>query len=895
MVLLYFPHRPAPQLFIVNGITVLMSRFTMNDADVIKPDHRLAKPAKTSGMTAEEMDAAMVDETVYGAFDGDSAASYGCSDSFGPADCPGTPGFCNLRELHDGAYSPTAHSKVDEGFIYGKLAYPKESPDCGTQNTEDKGSDADRVDESSKVIEFSPHPPTSLAGWVSTEAQTRPFGQLTPSTYSRPGAEQDSKLAYSAENEGSNTDRSDQVTEQAERSHNLPTTFTAMPPTSAAIRIFGTPAPSTDAEFGNDEKTEPSSRPPLDLPSGQAFNTEHRIKAEDEPETSTDSDDYDDIKPTSLLPPRLRITFSPSRRTEVQVDAEDEFDTGDTIDLDSTDMLGKSKGPIFEEDTWSTKDSMTGSTTAKQCAEGKIEGLPVDTALNASTTAIQHDRGLETLAKEITLGCLMLGFWLLLPAFLKLYFIHLPELLFPEVRLSVADMIPKEVRFTQQCLVTALIALMPCWIILASLVAKTLHKILSPLGMFEYLGVLTMVLPYCNLKFLESILPKIVDLVRHTNLGDWQMTYQISSTSLFLSTPIFMLMAQALRVKLTDNNIVFWKFLSSTTQGKITNARRRDPPVLSGLGAFSVLPPEIRFEIWQMLFYPTAPKCRPRIYEPDILSDLDPAESPKQKLLSKLQETKQLNILPDHNPDSLTILRTSKQLHDEIVGELYRSRTLRFCFDNNEHGLLLQRLGGKPTDYYIQLGGFCVARDFANTDFSLFKSLHLDIELPSNECSRDKLNDLQTHIREFSELIKAWQARKYHKTRRECPQIDIAIRLHEGTRLYYSTWDSVMPLWEISIMEIEILLRPLGSIENSEAVTINADFSLRYGQEWLPYLLHGISHEMMRADHYLWRDTFLTYHMCVEAHKLTTASLGSNLGRPLSKVPPEKPWLALSF
>lgn len=184
-----------------------MSRFTMNDADVIKPEHRLAKPAKTSGMTAEEMDAAMVDETVYGAFDGDSAASHGYSDSFGPADCPGTPGFCNLGELHDGAYSPTADSKVDEGFDYGKLAYPRESPDCGAQNTEDKGSDADRVDESSNVIQCSPRPPPGLTRWVSTEAQIRPFDQPTASTYSRPGIDQDSKLAYGAENEDSNTDR----------------------------------------------------------------------------------------------------------------------------------------------------------------------------------------------------------------------------------------------------------------------------------------------------------------------------------------------------------------------------------------------------------------------------------------------------------------------------------------------------------------------------------------------------------------------------------------------------------------------------------------------------------------------------------------------------------------
>ena len=855
----------------------------MNDADKIKPEHRLAKPAKTSDMTAEEMDAATIDDTVYGAFDSDSAASHGCSDSFGPADCPRIPEFCNLQELHDGAYSSMVHSKVDEGFNYGKLACPGESPDYTLQNTENSGSDADSVDETSKVIQCSPRPPTSLTGWVSSEAQTRPFGQPTASTYSRPGTDQHSKLAYSAENEDSNTDRLDQVSEQPERSHNLPTTFTAMPPTSAAIRLFRTPAQSTDAAFGNDENTEPTPRPPLDLPFGQAFDTGHRIKAEDEPETSTDSDDHDNIKATSLFPPRLRITFSRSRRTEVQVDAKDKPDTEDTVDLDSTDMLGKSKGPVFEGDTLNS------------VRRSSLDAPDMfDTTLNASTTTMQQDRGLETLAKKITLVCLMFEFWFLLPAFLILYLMHTPGLLFPEFRISVADMIPKEVRFTQQGLITTLIALMPCWIIMASLVTKNLHKIFSPFEMFQHLGVLTIVLPCCNLKFLDVFFLTIVDLVRDTILGDWQMTYQTSSTVLLLSTPIFILMAQALAVKLTHNNKVFWKYLSRTTQGNNATARRSDQPFLSGLGAFSVLPPEIRFEIWQMLFYPTAPKFRPRIYEPDVLGDPDPTESRKQKLLSKIQEIKQLNILPDHNPDSLTILRTSKQLHDEIVGELYRSRTLRFCFDNNEHGILLQRLGGKPTDYYIQLGGFCVARDFANTDFSLFKSLHLDIELPSNECSLDKLRDLGIHIREFSELIQAWQARKYHKTQRKCPQIGIAIRLHKGIQLYYLEW-SKSPWWEISIQNISNLLRHLRNIDNVEDVTIKVHFRLRYGQEWLPQVLHEVVDQMKRVGNNGLREHHRTFYMRMEADNLTKTSLGSKVGGPLSEKAPEKPFTDFRF
>ncbi|KAI4281306.1 MAG: hypothetical protein L6R38_003802 [Xanthoria sp. 2 TBL-2021] len=398
-----------------------------------------------------------------------------------------------------------------------------------------------------------------------------------------------------------------------------------------------------------------------------------------------------------------------------------------------------------------------------------------------------------------------------------------------------------------------------------------------------------MVLHCCNFKVLDVVFMLISNLVRYMVFGNWQMTYQLSSTVLFFSVPFFIVVGQALGIKVTHTINDSWKTMSEAAHGFITTERRPDQPVQSGLGTLSVLPPEIRSKIWQLLFDPNAPKFRPRIYKPQLLGHADPVEDRKQMILSMLQADNRSNLLPDLNLDNLAILRTSKQLHDELLGDLYRNRTLQFCFDNNEHGLLLHRLVGKSTDYYIRLGGFCVARDFANTDFSMFTSIHLDIELPSNECSLEKMKDLRTHLGESSELIQAWQSRKYHKTQRKCPQIDIAIRLHKGTQRYDYEWSESL-YWENCIQDIERLLRPLKRIDNVEDVTIKVHFMLRYGQEWLPQVLHEVIHQMKRVGNDSLRDHTHTRLMCHEAYRLTSETLGSEVGGPLSEEPPEKPF-----
>ncbi|KAI4281305.1 MAG: hypothetical protein L6R38_003801 [Xanthoria sp. 2 TBL-2021] len=419
----------------------------------IQPKTHGDKTSEPRDLTAEKTDRDVVDEIDFGAFDMNAGHPADYSDLSNPADYPRTP------NVGDPAHSPTMYSKADEGSERAEDANPGENSGRGVQSTENKDLHADRVDETSKQIHCSHSPPTALTRWVPTEAQTRLFGRPAPSTNSGLGSDYDSKHPHKVEDESFNTDRLDQVSKQIERYRNPPTAFTAMPPTDTAIRLFGSPAPSTYSESDNDDNTKSASRPRLRLTFGQTCYTEDRINTEDEPETSTDSEDNDHDKRSSVPGPRLRLTFGPSCHTEDRSDTDDEFDTGGTIHLGLTNMSGNSPGPVVEEEMWSTEDNMTPSTEAKQCADEEIEELAdhsitghaldtadfSDTVSNASMTAMEHDQDLEVLPQQIGLGSLMLEFWFLLPAFLSLYFMDLLEPLVPWATASMTNLIPKDV------------------------------------------------------------------------------------------------------------------------------------------------------------------------------------------------------------------------------------------------------------------------------------------------------------------------------------------------------------------------------------------------------------------------------------------------------------------
>ncbi|KAL9012393.1 MAG: hypothetical protein Q9180_009100 [Flavoplaca navasiana] len=353
-----------------------------------------------------------------------------------------------------------------------------------------------------------------------------------------------------------------------------------------------------------------------------------------------------------------------------------------------------------------------------------------------------------------------------------------------------ADLVPFKVEFTLQGSVTTFFALMPLWITIGRHFIPTMRKALSSLGFWGYMTLLAMFVDRYDPEMTVSFFIRIIYQIDF--FGDWQVTRQMAITALFFSTPLWILAARGLGNIYQSTLGPFLDVLSSIHQNSVTANRRHDQPFQPGLGTLGILPPEIRSEIWQELFKQSSPKPQPCIYETadsDIIDDDEQRAYRKARILSSMTPTRDRpNPLPSNHKGNLAILGASKQLYGEIGGDLYRNRTLHICFDNNEHGLLPQRLEGKLTEYYVRLDGFCLAKNLAHTDFSMFNSLHLDIELPSNVCSRDKMADLVNDLEDFTAHIQVWQSRKYPTSRKRCPQIGIDIRLHQVTQLYDYEW-----------------------------------------------------------------------------------------------------------
>ncbi|KAL8992904.1 MAG: hypothetical protein Q9169_006746, partial [Polycauliona sp. 2 TL-2023] len=545
--------------------------------------------------------------------------------------------------------------------------------------------------------------------------------------------------------------------------------------------------------------------------------------------------------------------------------------------------------------------------------------------------AVAHVPKLNLIPQRLTPGESVVKYWVLILAGLSLLTVrpHRPildwnqltltfdpttvsrESLAPRLLALVADLMPWKVDVTLQGSVTIFVALVPLWIVTARGVKILLRKAFSSLSVWGYLILLTSALQIYDPDRILSLLPSSIYLGHLWIM--WQTVKQFVSFSTF-SRCVFMMLvlgnvynfANKLCSKVPDDNTQTG--ITNDDPGMIgdpvTSGCRPDQPCQPGLGNLRFLPPEIRSHIWKELFTPSTAKPKPRIYEMHESRIIEATsrkdirniklvsgmiEDRKQSVESMMQAGKQSRSQRFRMQNDMSILRTSQQLSREIRGDLYRGRTLKSCFNNNEHGLLLHHVGDKTTEYYITLGGFCVARDFADTDFSMFKSLHLDIELPSNECSRDKMHDLKTHLEHFSELIQDWQSRRYHDIKRRCPRIDIDIRLHKDTRLYHFEWFRTFS-WEISLDDIHDVLQPLRAIDNVEDVMIKVHFALRFGQEWLPQVLHEVCHQMKRKGDYAVRDHRRTRYMCHEANQLTWKSLGSEIGGPLSEQPPAKLW-----
>ncbi|KAL8980104.1 MAG: hypothetical protein Q9205_004726, partial [Flavoplaca limonia] len=482
-----------------------------------------------------------------------------------------------------------------------------------------------------------------------------------------------------------------------------------------------------------------------------------------------------------------------------------------------------------------------------------------DTADADSNTGIHEQEPVST-SKCSRLIIIAAKYWIILPVGLGLHINNLSKHVPPSVWESMADVLPFKIEITLQGSVTAFFALMPLWITIYRRVVPIIRKAFSSLGFWGYWTLLTMFLDRYDPE--ATLMLSIRNICHIVFFGDWQVNRQMAITALFFSTPLWIFAARGL------GNI--YKYVLKPFADGFSDGFK------------------IRSEIWKELFKQSAPSPQPCIYETEdseIIESDERRAYRRAKIISKTHTTDQPNTLESYCHGSLAILLASKQLYDEIGGELYRNRTLHICFDNNEHGLLPQRLEEKLTDYYVRLDGFCLAKNLAHTNFSMFNSLHLDIELPSNICSRDKMADLEKDLEDFTAHIQVWQSRKYPTSRKRCPQISIDIRLHKGTQLYDYEW-SETPRWEVSLRTVKNLLEPLSKLDNADDATIKVHFKLRYGKEWLSQILSEVIYQMKHVGRKHFRHHSDTSSMCYEAYRLTEDTLASDVGGTLSKEPP---------
>ncbi|KAL8643277.1 MAG: hypothetical protein Q9226_008410 [Calogaya cf. arnoldii] len=334
-------------------------------------------------------------------------------------------------------------------------------------------------------------------------------------------------------------------------------------------------------------------------------------------------------------------------------------------------------------------------------------------------------------------------------------------------------------------------------------------------------------------------------------------------------------------------------------------------PFHPGLGSLSTLPPEIRSQIWEKVL-PKTDKC----------FSLEPLKNRNWTVLATRQAK---------GRQTLAFARASKHLYREIIAQFFHKRSLAVIFTTAQFCQLEHRQdnGQQCTSMRgIMVNSEKLAKSFSATNFADFDSIKLLIEVPDSfYIMGDYADQLVKYVQAFSVCVQDWQEGMGLYASR----LSIDIVLYIG---YFDSFANNYPLsaapppeplpeappgdnaadfggfgdlgdidWvndEIPPESIEIypslwtiayLLQPLRDIQKAEAVTIEADFELHFGQEWLSELFGQVADDTKKAGKTMpgpwrWRQKnmevalnqseYLTQHMpnCTHAAADRTLPIG---------------------
>lgn len=259
-------------------------------------------------------------------------------------------------------------------------------------------------------------------------------------------------------------------------------------------------------------------------------------------------------------------------------------------------------------------------------------------------------------------------------------------------------------------------------------------------------------------------------------------------------------------------------------------------PFQAGLGTFSILPPEIRSQIWEMVIPTTnfgielrpEQKLKRYIFDPEPEQEIEP-DPPKSRV------------------NALGLLRASKQIHDEIKTHFFHHRGLAIIFTTTRDPAARRVNLGKAKSSkpgLILEGAYskCISQFF---NFAQFASINLFIELPRQAAGMKRLYSLQSSVCDFSDSYQSWQYDNWLKYEDlhwgipSYPRFDVVI--YTGTFLDDLEDDFKH---EPDLDCLASMLHPLRGIVNANGATVQANYNFRYGKEWLPELLSQVANDM---------------------------------------------------
>lgn len=263
----------------------------------------------------------------------------------------------------------------------------------------------------------------------------------------------------------------------------------------------------------------------------------------------------------------------------------------------------------------------------------------------------------------------------------------------------------------------------------------------------------------------------------------------------------------------------------------------------AGLGSLGVLPPEIRLQIWEMII-PTIKFCiqlETEQCQKLRMSDLLQARRPDQPKIESLK--------------TLGILSASKQIYHEIDTHIYHNhspvsdRSLVIIFtttcDPSARRVSLER--ARSSNPRLVLDGTCPSGALPFKNFAAFTSTKLLIELPGPIASFHDFEIITRSVRNFSHQFRHSQLarRRWRGWPSRSARIEMAICTRMQIEDIWEERDNVE--YEPSLLCLARLLEPIRSIKNSAGATVEADYDLRYGKEWLPELLSQVANDMQSS------------------------------------------------